>query len=131
MTTSDNHREDYVAKSGLNYTSLFFFEEPYFDDEFVALKYTTINAHWRMTLVYALVYLLVIYAGQAWMRSRAKLDLRRPLIAWNLLLAAYSIAGTVRLWPEFLTAANTKGFVYTMCSSEYAHGVVGCWSWYV
>lgn len=120
----------YPSKSGLNYTNLFYFEKKFFDDEYVESKRVWMSQYWNMSIVYAFIYVVVIYLGQVYMRSREKYDLRRALVAWNFVLATFSIVGTIRVWPDFLAALYTKGLTWTMCSIEYAHGVTGCWAWY-
>jgi len=130
MNSTDNRI--YVGKSGLNYTesSLFFFERKFFDDAYVESKREFMSESWHVSIYYALAYCVLIFAGQWYMRSRPKFDLRRPLVAWSLLLAIFSIIGTIRVWPEFISAVYTKGITHTMCSSDYAHGVTGAWSWF-
>lgn len=133
LSSVKNHSESiYMSKSGINYTesNLFYYERKFFDNEYVESKRDYMNKYWSLSIYYALVYVVVIFALQAFMRTRPKFDLRRPLIAWNFLLAAFSILGTVRVWPDFISTIYTKGILETMCSSEYAHGVMGAWSWY-
>lgn len=130
-TSNVNKTRIYVGKSGINYTesSLLFFERKFFDDDYVESKGEWMRMYWHTSIYYALVYVVLIFAGQAFMASRNRYDLRRPLIAWNFILAAFSILGTIRVWPEFVSALYTKGLTHTMCSSDYAHGVTGAWSW--
>lgn len=126
-----NKTRIYVGKSGINYTesSLLFFERKFFDDEFIESKGKWMREYWHTSIYYALVYVALIFIGQAYMARRARFDLRRPLIAWNFLLAGFSILGTIRVWPDFVSTVYTKGILHTMCSSDYAHGVTGTWSW--
>lgn len=121
----------YVGKSGINYTdsSLLFFERNFFDDDYVYAKGEWMRQYWHTSVYYAAVYVLLIFVGQAFMANRTRYDLRRPLIAWNFILAAFSILGTIRAWPEFISTLYTKGLTHTMCSADYAHGVTGAWSW--
>lgn len=44
------------------------------------------------------------------MRDREPFDLYLPLNIWNALLAAFSIAGTMTLLPEFVHTVRSKGF---------------------
>lgn len=119
----------YQSKSGINYTNLFFYEKKFFNDEYVETKRTWMKNNWHLSLVYAFVYIVAIFTGQWYMKKREKFDLRRALVAWNFVLAAFSIIGTIRVWPEFIYTLMNKGLSHSMCSSDYTHGVTGCWSW--
>jgi elongation of very long chain fatty acids protein 6 len=119
----------YRSRTGLNYTYLFYYEKKFFNDEYVNSKQTWMSNNWHLSLYYALAYVIAIFAGQAYMRTKDKYDLRRPLIAWNLVLAAFSLLGTVRVWPEFVHTIATKGVEHSICDKDYTHGVTGCWAW--
>jgi len=119
----------YQSRSGLNYTSLFFYEKKFFNDKYVQTKRIWMSNNWQYSLVYAFVYIAAIFFGKWYMKSREKFDLRKPLIAWNFVLAAFSIAGTVRIWPEFIQTVSSKGIEHSICSRDYTHGVTGCWAW--
>ena len=77
-----------------------------------------------------MVYLLGIYWGQRWMANRQPFKLKHSLAGWNLLLALFSLVGTIRLLPYFVYVAWTNGFTYFICRAStvsYAHGPVGLW----
>lgn len=119
----------YMSKTGLNYTHLFFYEKKFFNDEYVETKRVWMNDNWWMSIVYSVIYIITIFTGQRIMKSRPKFELRRALIAWNFVLAFFSIMGAVRIWPEFIRTVSTHGVEYSICSKDYAHGVNGCWAW--
>jgi hypothetical protein len=117
----------YLSKSGINYSFLFHYEAKFFNSDYVTGKKVWMNANWQLSVIYAAIYIVAIFGGQAYMRAREKYDLRRCLIGWNLVLALFSIVGSVRLWPEFIMALRNQGVEHTICSSDYTHGVGGCW----
>ena len=119
----------YRSKTGLNYTNLIFYEKKFFNERYVMSKKEWMLRNWQLSFLYALLYIALVFDGKAWMRGREKFDLRRALIAWNFVLAAFSIVGTVRVWPEFVYTLRTYGFEHSECINDYAHGVNGCWGW--
>jgi len=124
-------KEVYLSLTGLNYSSkyLFYYEKKFFDEKYIASKQIWMHDNWHMSIVYAVAYIVVIFAGQAYMKSRLKFELRRALIAWNLLLALFSTMGAIRIWPEFIRTISHQGVEHSICSKDYAHGVSGCWAW--
>nr|QBO55919.1 elongation of very long chain fatty acid 3/6b [Brachionus plicatilis] len=119
----------YQSKSGINYTNLFFYEKKFFSQKYVDSKRVWMQNNWHTSFIYAFVYIVAIFAGQAFMRTRDRYDLRKALIAWNFVLALFSIMGTIRVWPEFFYTISNKGIVHSVCSTDYTYGVTGCWSW--
>jgi len=119
----------YQAKSGLNYTSLFFYEKKFFNDRYVLSKKDWMQNNWYLSLVYAFLYILCVFGGQKLMKDRQKFDLRRGLVAWNFVLASFSIMGTIRVWPEFIYTIKKYGIEHSVCNNDYTHGVNGCWGW--
>jgi elongation of very long chain fatty acids protein 6 len=119
----------YQSRTGLNYTFLFFYEKKFFNDDYVETKRTWMTNNWHLSIIYAFVYIIAIFLGQMLMKSREKFDLRRALVAWNFVLGLFSLVGALRVWPEFIYTVYTKGFEHSMCSTDYTHGVSGCWAW--
>jgi hypothetical protein len=99
----------FQARGGLNYSTLFFYEKKFFNERYVESKKEWMRTNWNLSIFYAFVYIVAVFAGQHFMKSRQKFDLRRALIAWNFVLAAFSIMGTIRVWPEFYHTLSTKG----------------------
>lgn len=58
--------------------------------------------NWTLSIAITVGYLGLIFLGQAFMRNRQALDLRRLLTAWNISLATFSIAATLRTFPELI-----------------------------
>ena len=52
-----------------------------------------LNKNWPHTIPLSVAYLTLVYVLRAFMAARKPFDLRTPLFAWNLLLAAFSILG--------------------------------------
>jgi len=74
-----------------------------------------------------LAYVVIIHSGQKIMKTREKFVCRRALIAWNFVLAGFSIFGAVRLMPEFIYFVKKKGLEGSFCSSDWQFGVTGGW----
>jgi elongation of very long chain fatty acids protein 6 len=119
----------YRSRAGFNYTYLFFYEKKYFNDRYVESKKHWMRNSWYLSMVYAFIYIVAVFGGQRLMKSRAKFDLRRALIAWNFVLAIFSFIGTIRILPEFSYTLINKGFEHSVCNNDYTHGVSGCWAW--
>ena len=119
----------YHSLSGVNYTYVFYYERKYFDPAYVDTKRQWMSENWYLSLVYAFLYVVLIFIGQKYMKTREKFDLRKPLIAWNLILAIFSAIGTIRVWPEFIHSVKNLGVEHSVCSRSFTHGVTGCWAW--
>uniref|UniRef100_A0A0N5A846 Elongation of very long chain fatty acids protein n=1 Tax=Syphacia muris TaxID=451379 RepID=A0A0N5A846_9BILA len=73
---------------------------------------------------------MVIFGTKRFMRDRRPFDLHLPLNIWNALLAAFSIAGTMTLLPEFVSVVRAKGFIASYCNVYgFTRGAVGYWNW--
>lgn len=119
----------FQSKTGINYSFLFFYEKKFYNDEYIDTKRLWMLDNWHLSLYYSLFYIVFIFSAQKFMKTREKFELRRPLIAWNFVLAVFSIVGAVRIWPEFIDTIRVKGVEHSFCSKDYTHGVTGCWSW--
>lgn len=53
------------------------------------------------------------------MRPLKPLKLSRPLIIWNIILAIFSIVGTLRSGEEFLNVLQTKNPIYNSICISY------------
>ena len=88
--------------------------------------------HWVAVCLWASsLYLLLIFGGQHLMADRQHIrdtgarvnarccrepfHLRRPLMAWNLVLAVFSILGAARTLPEFIFTFRTHGIYHSLC----------------
>lgn len=76
--------------------------------------------NWNVSLYFVAAYVVFIFAGQEYMRNRKPVDLKKPLLLWNSLLAIFSIAACVRILPEFFQILNGKnGFYNSVCASWF------------
>ena len=60
------------------------------------------------------------------MRNKQPFDLFLPLNIWNALLAAFSIAGTVIMLPEFVATVRSNGFQGMVWVSSVGELVLCC-----
>lgn len=70
--------------------------------------------------VATVLYLLFIFFGTRYMKTRNEFNLQTPLVIWNGLLAVFSIYGSYKLVPIFLGAwlDPKKGLIYELCHNE-------------
>lgn len=127
--TYDNLTNTQVYRSwtGYNYTFLFAFEKKFFNVTLGEEKLLLVEDKLYNTVLYSLAYLLIIFAGRKFMEKRDKFILRHELIAWNFVLAGFSMLGVARLLPEFLWVVQTKGLRHSYCTRDYIYGVTGGW----
>lgn len=85
------------AFTKLTHEDALFFEHFDFRD-----KKQWMAENWTISLYITAAYLGLIFLGQLFMKNRAPYDLRRLLTAWNVLLATFSIAATLRTFPELI-----------------------------
>ena len=71
---------------------------------------------WYPILASACIYLVVIFGIQHWMSTREPFKLRWLLFAWNLVLAVFSIIGTLRFYPNVFHSITNFGLQYSICS---------------
>lgn len=90
------------------------------------------SENWTISIIISVIYVILIFAIQLIMRKRERFELRGVLAVWNFALAGFSLAGTLRVWPEmgerflfiFLEFFN-KSLVIKVTSSSAPVGVVG------
>jgi hypothetical protein len=119
----------FQSKTGINYTYNFFYEKKFFNEDYIESKRTWMVNNWHLSLVFAFAYVVCIFSAQKYMKTRERFELRKPLIVWNFILAVFSAAGAIRVWPEFIDTIRVKGLDHSFCSEDYTHGVTGSWSW--
>jgi len=73
-------------------------------------------------------YVLLVFAGQRWMRCRSPFDLRIPLFLWSAILAIFSIIGTFRTVPELYNSITGYGWTYSVCDPFFYRGSTGFWA---
>ena len=113
--------------NGLSHPFVFEFEQRFFDKVYAANIYEWMNKWWWLSIVYSIIYVILIYYGRSLMESRERFELRIPLILWNLGLALFSIFGVLRCVPEMLFSLHQEGLQYTICDRSNIHGITGYW----
>jgi len=71
--------------------------------------------NWTMCFYFIAAYLIIIFAGQYYMKSRPPFQLRSELFLWNLVLALFSIFATWRLTTELVYTISHFGFSAAVC----------------
>ncbi len=102
-----------------NYTTAEFNTVFPFERSYFALDpynfYLWITDYWTISILASVLYLVVIFGIQRWMRDRKPYDLRYPLFMWNLGLAVFSILGSHRTFAELLFVLREHGFEHSVC----------------
>ena len=107
----------YQSRLGYNRTFLFAYEKKCFNSLVVAEKKVWMSEYFYLALAYALAYVVLIFSGRKYMEKRDKFELRRCLIAWNIVLSLFSALGAIRVWPEFLYEISEFGLEHSFCST--------------
>ena len=58
--------------------------------------------HWQYSIYISIIYVILVFSGKRLMRDRTAFDLRKPLVLWNIGLAAFSIFGMFGVVPNLL-----------------------------
>ena len=83
-------------------------------------KQQWLRDNWHFSLYISVVYILLVHVLQNWMKHREKgFNLRFPLALWSSGLALFSISGTIKCLPEFVSILSTKGIYASFCESCY------------
>jgi len=94
-----------------NRGGLLFFEDFDFRD-----KQEWMNRNWTYSYGIIALYFIAILLGKRVMRDRQALDLRTALTSWNVGLALFSIAATLRTVPELINILlQQNGFHSSVC----------------
>nr|ATI22181.1 elongase 6 [Brachionus koreanus]QBO55910.1 elongation of very long chain fatty acid 3/6c [Brachionus koreanus] len=112
-----------------NYSFLFEFERKYLDYDYVIPKRQWIAQNWHWSIIISIIYIIAVFAGQRIMENYRKFDLKRCLVAWNFILAAFSFLGSIRFLPHFFFVLENKGIDGSICIQDFAQGVPGCWTY--
>lgn len=105
----------------------FGFERPFDSPLYVDNMTVWMQANWTYSFLFAAIYLTLVFVGRRFMKNRPRYELRTPLIVWNITLAAFSILGTVRVWPEFFDALVSHDIVYSVCNARFIYSISGFW----
>ena len=77
-----------------------------------------------------LLYMFMILYAPTSLRGRVPLVGTGTVAAWNLILAAFSVIGTLRTLPYLVQKVHEEGLRFSLCTSPadwYANGPVGFW----
>jgi elongation of very long chain fatty acids protein 6 len=110
------------------YSHIFGFEQLFESQKYVDGWKSWMQKNWKYTIHIGFLYILLVFLGKFLMRNKTKYELRLPLIIWNIILALFSITGTIRVLPDFLRVLTDKGVVHSVCNNDYAYGITGFWS---
>lgn len=111
-----------------NYTYKFLFESKWQNTPAFRREFVWLFDNWYICMLYSVIYVSLVFIGQRIMKNREKFHLHRSLIAWNILLAGFSIIGAIRILPNFIAMLYNKGIDYSICSLELDFDVVGFWT---
>ena len=104
------------------------FEQIFFDEQTFSTLRNWLWNWWWVSILYALFYIVAVFAGQSWMaRNNQKYELRQPLVLWNTILTIFSLWGAIRTVPEVFYTLAHHGIKYSICDSTYMRGVTGLW----
>nr|XP_006816358.1 PREDICTED: elongation of very long chain fatty acids protein 6-like [Saccoglossus kowalevskii] len=85
------------------------------------------QSNWTDSMIYAGIYMVLVYAGRSAMQQRPKYDLRRALAVWSGSLAIFSIIGFFRVFPKLLEEYMQGGWRQTLCDKSFLNSVSGFW----
>lgn len=111
-----------------NQSFVFFFEKKFFEIEGTYKEILWFQKYWHYSFYYSILYIAAVFGGQWLMKSREKFHLFHSLVAWNVVLAVFSITGTLRFLPYFMRTLTTNGFHHSVCIVDYEFGIPGCWT---
>jgi hypothetical protein len=85
-----------------------------------------LGSNWKLSGWISLLYIIAIFAGQLAMKNRPPFALRKTLFLWNILLAVFSILGTLRTWPEmyYILTTQHSGLHQSVCSRSISVSTV-------
>lgn len=89
-----------------------------FDWEYINLSKCRrwMERNWMLSVYVSVIYVCVIFIVQSWMKNRQPFKLRKVLVAWNIMLAAFSIFGFLRTVPELIHINTSYGFHNSICA---------------
>ena len=69
----------------------------------------------EVPVVLAVLYVVLVFGGKAYMEDKKPMDLRMPLALWSLLLAVFSLLGAVRTVPRVFDILRNRGVEHLVC----------------
>jgi len=85
-------------------------------DGWVAQSVSFFDEHYFLLLLSVSLYLPIVFGLQNTMKDKKPFDLRMPLIGWNLILAAFSIAGALNVLPLIYISLSQGGWWGSVCT---------------
>jgi hypothetical protein len=81
------------------------------------LSKTWLVGYWPgLPLCFGAGYLLMVFSSKQWMKDRAPIKPKIPLVAWNTALAVFSIVAFVQFAPSaLLSELRNGGFLHSVC----------------
>ncbi|XP_063220456.1 very long chain fatty acid elongase 6 [Bacillus rossius redtenbacheri] len=122
-----SHKMNSVNTLPSNYSYVFNFEEQFNHKE----TREWMIKYWTTGFLFCGFYVLFIFGMQYYMKNRPRFQLRRILVLWNVMLAAFSLMGANRTAPEFFHVLKNNGFYYSVCVPSFIEDdcVSGFWTW--
>ncbi|XP_078487653.1 very long chain fatty acid elongase 6-like [Ciona intestinalis] len=77
--------------------------------------------NWNFPVYLSIMYIGIVVAGKKCMETRNRYDLRRPMLAWSVLLAVFSIIGTTRMLIMLQYLYTEGGIRRIVCDTGLYH----------
>lgn len=87
------------------------------------------SGHWHWSIYYSIIYLLLIYGGQKYMKDKKPYNLRRALCCWSAGLSMFSFYSIYRVYPLAYRMIYLGGIQHAICDSCSYSGSAGGGMW--
>jgi len=87
----------------------------------------TFAKYFPAAIALAAAYVVLVFAGQRWMKSRPAYELDGALIYWNLFLTVLSWAMALRMVPALIRRVSSWTLAQTICDATFIDGTTGFW----
>lgn len=85
-----------------------------------------VGQNWKVSIYASVIYVILIYLGQSWMKNRPAYNLRHALTSWNVVLALFSLIGFTRTFPEIWHVIHEpSGFYISVCTRQEHNAATG------
>lgn len=86
--------------------------------------------NWTLSVYASVIYVISLSIGQYLMKNRQPFNLRKPLAAWNCLLAVFSLFGFLRTGPDLLDVIRgPNGFHRSVCVRDSLNPPTAFWAY--
>lgn len=75
--------------------------------------------HWTDTFYYNVIYVIVIFTLKKFMQNRQPYKMKIPVVTWNIILATFSVMGTVRTMPDLIYSLSHHGIHHSICDQSF------------